>query len=82
MKDSTIGLILLSLTWGVCIAASLYLSGMLTVESDIAIHNYYPLAVLSLPVLAWIWCPFSWVGIKLFEQSKGLGIAHEEVGHS
>lgn len=34
--------------------------------------DYYVMAIWGVYVLAWWWALFSWVGLKLFRQSKGV----------
>lgn len=44
-------------------------------NDDWPVENYYAYVIILCPVIFWIWCIVSWVGMKLFRHAKGIANA-------
>ncbi|KAH3674701.1 hypothetical protein WICMUC_003117 [Wickerhamomyces mucosus] len=55
----------------ISIPNQLFYDSKLEEDNDFPIDNYYTYAILSIPVMAWIWAVISWTGLKLFKHARG-----------
>lgn len=66
----TTGTTLLAITWSITLISLLLLFDVVQLPLD-GVASYYSLAMLLVPVMMWLWCVVSWVGLKLFKHAKG-----------
>lgn len=76
-SDRTTGVMILSLVWTIFVLSMALLFDLITIpngyDSDFPVGNYYTLAVLLIPVMAWLWAWIGWTAMKLFRHAAGVG---------